>query len=234
MSGQPPSRRPLSVGAVLRFVGSVLVVSGALLLVDVAITVIWQEPVSAFMAARQQDALDEDFRAQVRTYASSVPSPEPGTADPEAAATPRAAGAARAYASRLQRGRAVARITLPTLGDSFIVAEGTDPATLRKGPGHYASSGLPGLRRTVAIAGHRTTYGAPFADLDDLQRGARIDVEMPYGRFTYRVRERRIVAPDAVWVTERGSHRLVLTTCHPPFSAAERLVVVADLVRDGR
>jgi sortase A len=90
------------------------------------------------------------------------------------------------------------------------------------------------MRRPVAVAGHRTTYGAPFADLDELDRGAPILLTMPYGRFTYRVRERRIVEPDAVWVTQRGTDRLVLTTCDPPFSAARRMVVFADLVRTAR
>jgi sortase A len=91
-------------------------------------------------------------------------------------------------------------------------------------------TGLPGLDRTVAVAGHRTTYLAPFADIDQLRRGEPIVLTMPYGRFTYRVQATRIVDPGALWVT-RGRHgRLVLTSCHPPFSAAERIVVFARLV----
>ena len=82
-----------------------------------------------------------------------------------------------------------------------MVAQGTETATLRKGPGHYARTRLPGQRGTVAIAGHRTTYGAPFVDLDDLRRGERIVVTMPYGRFTYRVDGIRIVEPTAWRVT---------------------------------
>jgi sortase A len=78
----------------------------------------------------------------------------------------------------------------------------------------------------------RSTYGAPFADLDELRRGERIIVTMPYGRFTYRVHQRRIVEPTAWWVTQSARHeRLVMTTCHPPLSAAKRLVVSARLSR---
>ncbi len=122
---------------------------------------------------------------------------------------------------------------MPTLGQSYVVAEGTDTATLRTGPGHYAGSGLPGLRKTVALAGHRTTYMAPFADVDELESGDPIVLTMPYGRFTYRVEGSRIVEPSAIWVTRHGSERLVLTTCHPPFSAAQRIVVFARLTGKG-
>jgi sortase A len=137
------------------------------------------------------------------------------------------ARAARAFAARLRAGDAFGRVAMPSLGQSHVVVEGTDTATLRTGPGHYAETGLPGQRRTVALAGHRTTYGAPFADVDELGPGDPIVVTMPYGRFTYEVYESRIVDPTAIWVTERGHDRLVLTSCHPPFSAAERIVVFA-------
>jgi sortase A len=82
----------------------------------------------------------------------------------------------------------------------------------------------------VGIAGHRTTYGAPFRRIDRLRRGDAIRVVMPYGTFTYRVERRRIVAPTAVWVTDRvGYDRLILSACHPLYSAAQRIVVFARL-----
>ena len=102
---------------------------------------------------------------------------------------------------------------MPTLQQSFVVAEGTDAETLRTGPGHYAGTGLPGLRRTVALAGHRTTYLAPFAEIDDLERGDPIVLTMPYGRFTYRVESTRIVDPTAVWVTRA---RTATASCSRP------------------
>ena len=118
---------------------------------------------------------------------------------------------------------------MPTLDRSYVVAEGTDTEMLRTGPGHGTETGLPGMRRTVALVRHRTTYLAPFAEIDELERGDPIVLTMPYGRFTYRVESSRVVDPSALWVTKRGSDRLVLTSCHPPFSAAQRIVVFARL-----
>ena len=113
-----------------------------------------------------------------------------------------------------------------------MIVEGTDGGSLRKGPGHYPETPLPGIRGTVAIAGHRTTYGAPFRDLDKLEVGDTIDVEMPYGHFIYRVEREQIVEPSATWVTRRvGYDRLVLTACHPKYSAAQRIVIFARLKR---
>jgi sortase A len=222
-SGSPHSEPPAGgsrLRAVLRFVGAVLAMSGALLLLDVGVTLIWQEPVSAFLAARDQGTLEQELRAESRRFGQAV------HARPRRTAVARAA---RAFAARLHTGDAFGRVAMPSLGRSYVLAEGTDTATLRTGPGHYEGTGLPGLRRTVALAGHRTTYGAPFGDIDELERGDPIVLTMPYGRFTYRVESRRIVDPSAVWVTERGRDRLVLTSCHPPFSAAQRIVVFARL-----
>ena len=90
----------------------------------------------------------------------------------------------RAARSRATRSAGCAR---PSAGLSAVVVEGNGAGELRRGPGHYPATALPGQRGTVAIAGHRTTYGAPFRHLDDLERGDRIELAMPYGRFTYRV-----------------------------------------------
>ena len=206
----------------LRFVGAVLAMSGLLLLLDVGVTVMWQEPVSAYLASREQNTLERELGEQSRRFGR----PAKVTSDEG----PRTlARAARAFEARLGTGDAFGRVAMPTLQQSFVVAEGTDAETLRTGPGHYPTTGLPGLSRTVALAGHRTTYLAPFAEIDDLERGDPIVLTMPYGRFTYRVESTRIVEPTAVWVTERGTDRLVLTSCHPPFSAAQRIAVFARL-----
>ena len=112
-----------------------------------------------------------------------------------------------------------------------MVVAGTDTADLRLGPGHYPGTPLPGARGTVGVAGHRTTYGAPFRKLDKLGKGDRIEMRMPYGTFVYRVEQRRIVAPTAIWVTRRTSYdRLILSACHPLYSAAQRIVVFARLI----
>jgi sortase A len=113
-----------------------------------------------------------------------------------------------------------------------VVVQGTEGGDLRDGPGHYVNTPLPGEPGTVAIAGHRTTYLAPFRDIDELKHGDPIRVRMPYGDFTYQVERTRIVAPDATWVMRRiGYDRLVLTACHPLYSAAQRIVVFARQVR---
>lgn len=204
--------------------------SGALLLLDVGVTLVWHEPVSAYLASRDQNALERQLRAETHRLGRS--------ADVTSAQAPRdrraLARAAREFATRLDTGDAFGRVAMPTLEQSYVVAEGTASETLKTGPGHYTGTGLPGMRRTVALAGHRTTYLAPFADIDELERGDPIVLTMPYGRFTYRVDSTRIVDPGAVWVTERGSDRLVLTSCHPPFSAAERIVVFAHLATENR
>ena len=138
---------------------------------------------------------------------------------------------ARALRRDVREGDPVGRIRIKRIGVSYVVVEGTDPATLRKGPGHYTQTPLPGLSGTVAIAGHRTTYVAPFRKLNQLRRGDRITVEMPYGRFTYAVQRTKIVSPKALWVIRRQTYdRLVLTACHPLYSAAQRIVVFARLV----
>lgn len=212
----------------LRAFSTVLIVAGVLLLADAGITLAWQEPVSALLARIQQDKL----AGELEEIEAAPPTPVQRRA---LAALPnhrrRVAFLAREARSRAQEGDPIGRIEIPPIGADFVVVQGTDSATLRKGPGHYPDTTFPGLRGTVAIAGHRTTYGAPFRSVDELDRGDRIVLRMPYGRFTYDVQRTRIVPPSAVWVTrDVGYDRLVLSACHPLYSAAERIVVFARLV----
>ena len=126
----------------------------------------------------------------------------------------------------------MAQLLFPTLDRKYYVIEGTKTTDLRKGPGHYPDTALPGQSKTVAIAGHRTTYGAPFRTIDKLRRGDRIDLRMRYGTYVYKVQKTRIVAPSETSVTDNvGYDRLVLTACHPLYSAAQRIVVFARLVK---
>jgi sortase A len=116
------------------------------------------------------------------------------------------------------------------MGADYVVIEGTDEGDLQKGPGHYPTTALPGQGKTVAIAGHRTTYGAPFNKIDAVDVGDEIILEMPYATFVYKVTETDIVDPsDVEIVDDVGRERLVLTACHPLYSAAERYVLFADL-----
>jgi len=204
----------------LRFVSSVLVTTGVLALVDAALTLTWQEPVSAFVASRAQNELADELDQTTQRFARGQKS------RPSAPS----ARVAERYRRGLERGDAVGRIDLTTIGRSFVISQGTDSGTLRRGPGHYADTPLPGGGGTVAVAGHRTTYLAPFRRLDDLERGDLIAVTMPYGRFRYRVEGRRVVSPQEVGVKRPVSYeRLVLTACHPLYSASQRIVVFARL-----
>jgi sortase A len=190
--------------AVLRFVASVMMVSGALLITDAAVTLLWQEPVSAFVAERQQAKLEDALFDPPQRVLRRMP----------------------------LQGDAIARIEIPAIGVSEYVVEGTDTGDLRKGPGHYPDTPLPGEPGTAAIAGHRTTYGAPFRNIDELRRGQRIVVDMPDGRFVYRVERTTIVDDQDVSVLEPvGYRRLMLSACHPLYSAAERVIVFARQVR---
>ncbi len=128
-------------------------------------------------------------------------------------------------------GGPVARLRIPRLEVDAIVVAGTSRAALRKGPGLLEGTVLPGLPGNAVISGHRTTYGAEFNRLDELQSGDEIFVESLMGETLYRVREARIVAPEDVWVAEPTAQgQLTLTTCHPEFSARQRYIIFADLV----
>ena len=199
---------------VVRFAASVMATTGAMLIAIAGVTLLWQEPVSALTAGRAQDRLERDL--------SEIEARPARERDLRAAA--------RRYGAGLQRGEPFGRIEMPSLERSYVLVQGTDAASLRKGPGHYPRTAVPGMGRTVAIAGHRTTYLAPFKTIDRLRRGDRIAIRMPYGRFVYQVSRTRIVEPTDVWVTsDIGREQLVLTACHPLYSAAKRIVVFATL-----
>jgi sortase A len=214
---------------VARFVAAVLITSGILLLVDAAVTVAWQEPISALIADREQADLRGQLKLLERLSASDQRALTSLRDD-----TPRQLAALAAKASgRARSGHALGRLQMPTLRRSYVFVQGTSGGSLRRGPGHYSGTPLPGEPGTVAIAGHRTTYLAPFRTIDQLQPGDPLVLEMPYGVFTYRVQETRIVKPSAVWVTRStGYPRLVLTACHPLYSAANRIVVFAKLSKE--
>jgi sortase A len=136
------------------------------------------------------------------------------------------------FERRLEVGEPIGRIRIAAIDADYVVVQGTEEADLKRGPGHYPDTALPGQGRTVAIAGHRTTYGAPFNQIDKVDAGDQVILEMPYGAFTYEVTETRIVDPDQTGIVRDVGHdRLVLTSCHPLYSAAERYAVIADLER---
>jgi len=136
--------------------------------------------------------------------------------------------------SRPETGAAFALIRIPKierLQNGWNVVEGVSTADLRNGAGHMPDTALPGQPGNAVIAGHRTTWGMPFHELDTLDPGDRIEVDTALGTHVYSVREIHIVRPSEIWVADpREGAWLTLTTCHPKFSARERYVVVAELV----
>ena len=138
----------------------------------------------------------------------------------------------RADGGRTAQGARLGTLSIPRIGLVTPWYEGTKTRTLAKGPGHYEETRMPGELGTVAIAGHRVTYRRPFFRLNEVRKGDRITIATRRGRFRYRVFAMKIVRPEDVWVLMqvRRSERLVLTACHPPRSAAKRLVVFARRV----
>jgi sortase A len=204
-----------------------LVTAGFVLLVDAGITIAWKEPLSAvYSKFRQSAATDELDRAR-RDFLEDPEVLEIGrTRDLERQTEQLAA----VYGRRLGEGDPFGRIEVPSVNIDYVVVQGTDTATLQQGPGHYPTTALPGEGKTIAVAGHRTTYGAPFNRIDDIEPGDSITLEMPYATFTYEVTEERIVDPKDVGVVDDiGVEQLVLTACHPLYSAAQRYVIFAEL-----
>jgi sortase A len=220
------TRKRNIVRPVAHFLAHVLIVSGLLMLVDAGLTLTWQEPVSAFIAAREQDSLADQLDdapavlAPVRREVAKEPDPRK-----------KVRRLAEAWREHVHTGDAIGRIDFPTLDRKYVIAQGTDTSTLRKGPGHYPKTPFPGEGGTVAIAGHRTTYLAPFRTIDQLKPGQLIILDMPYAHLTYAVEKTQIVLPTALWVTDRvpGPERLVLSACHPLYSASHRIIAFARL-----
>jgi sortase A len=220
----PWSRRAVRALAVL------LIVAGALALIDAGITLVWEEPFSALYARLRQDHLSG---ALARVERAAPTAGEERTLVDLADVRRRVAFLAGGLEGRTKEGSAVGRIKIPRIGADFVIVKGTSTSDLAGGPGIYGETVFPGMAGTTAIAGHRTTYLAPFRHIDQLHRGSRILVNMPYAHFTYTVIGKRVVAPTNVGaaVGNVGYSRLVLSACTPLYSAAKRLLVYARLTR---
>jgi sortase A len=212
----------------LRSLSTALIVSGCLMLLDAGLTLVWQEPVSAVYAKIRQGQLGDDLAKLEQAKPDAL---DLAALQKLATEKQRMAFSARALRAKLKPGDAAGRIKIPRIKANYVVVNGTDAASLRKGPGIYDDVPYPGMPGTTAIAGHRTTYLAPFRKINELKKGDEIEVEMPYGLFTYEVEKTRIVKPTALWVINRVDHdRLVLSACHPLYSAAKRFIVFARLI----
>ena len=227
----------MTLARVLGGIGRTLIAAGVLLLAFVAYQ-LWG---TGLHTARAQADLEQEFEQQLaerQTTTTTTPTPsssttttvpiEEGPADPDGLPLPQAGGP-------------VGRIVIERIGVDFIFVEGVDLTYLRDGPGHFPTTPFPGQPGNAALAGHRTTYQAPFNRIDELQPGDPIEVTTLQGTFRYEVLPQGeegqdpsghyIVAPTALEILDdKGDDRLTLMACHPKYSAAERIVVEAVMV----
>lgn len=231
-------RLPRVVPGWRRRLAIVMAVAGTLLLAEAAVTLAWKEPVTAYLASRTQDDLNrqlDDLGTQKVALGASEQKSLASIRNADARTKKRMAILAARLDESVADGEALGRIQVGKIGIDYVFVQGTDGASLRKGPGHYqGETVLPGQEGVVGIAGHRTTYEAPFREVDSLAAGDRITLRMPYGVFTYEVTGHRIVPADyqESFTTKQAGdgQRLVLSACHPLYSSAERILVDAKLV----
>jgi sortase A len=216
------------VSRAARILSTALITAGLVVLLDVGMTLAWKEPVSSVYGWWQQRQLSDDLDELEARY--------PTAADLAAIrgiplSAERAAILARRFHKQIHEGEAIGRFKAKRLNDlSVVMVEGTDTASLQTGPGHYPDTPLPGQRGTVGVAGHRTTYLAPFRHINDFKYGDLVLIEMPYATFHFHVQGHRIVDPGDVGIVRKvGYDRLVLTACHPLYSAAKRYAVFLKL-----
>jgi sortase A len=209
----------------LGWLGTLMIVAGALTLAWAVLVWRWQDPFTAAYTHWQQNKLASQFERKISEFT-------PDTQGKSLAATRIAiAHEASRYRKSLRPGEAIGRITIGAIGLKIILVQGTDHESLKKGPGHYIGSRLPGQGELVYVAGHRTTYLAPFSHLDALKAGDFVTVDLPYATFKYVVTRHRVVAANDVAVLRSPGHEvLILQACHPRFFATHRYLVYAKPV----
>lgn len=229
--GGPRGRAPATLA--LRFAGWGLIAAGAAIVLYLVYSLLFT---SLQTNAAQAELLEEWEHSVAPVVEPLEPGPQDappvrGRAERPPADDARDLGAAVALLEFVRPGGD----ERPVSDEPLLVVPGTDRQALRQGPGHYGDTAMPGQPGNFAVAGHRTTYGAPFFHLDALQPGDEVHVTDQDGvTHVYTVLEQRVVPPDAAWVLgedplERDAALLTLTTCHPRFSARERLIVFAEL-----
>jgi sortase A len=217
---------------VIRRISTLVIVAGVGLLAWTGTVYVWKDPFTTAYTAFEQRRLESSLE---RTFDEWRPVAPPPTNRPTATPKPKPEPTrddvrreANAYRAATGSGDAVARLEIPRLDLDVVVVNGTDTGSLRRGPGRHLDSWMPGAGELVYIAGHRTTYGAPFSEINELNRGDKIFVELPYATIEYRVTEERIVDSHELSVLKsRGREELVLQACHPRFFASERYLVYA-------
>ncbi len=208
-----------------------MIAAGVLILLFVAYQ-LWG---TSLQTARAQDDLEaelDDLLAEAEAGAATSTTATDGAPPPAPEATPTSIvpGTVAGGATRPAEGDAAGRIEIPRIAVDDVFVSGVSVRDLKRGPGHYRDTPLPGEAGNAAIAGHRTTYGAPFNRIEELEPGDEILTTTVQGRFVYTVRETFIVRPDQSEVlAPTTTNQLTLTSCHPKYSARQRIIVVADL-----
>ena len=209
---------------VLRTLGTVLIIAGLGMLAWAFAVWRWEDPFTSLYTAHEQRGLSSGLDERFASYAPVV---EPGSPGP-----PDYAAEARRYRKGTDTGEGIGRIDVPRLGVRMVLVYGTDTDSLKRGPGLDPRTFFPGQNRLVYIAGHRTTYAAPFSKIESLRRGDLIHVELPYGTFTYTVTGSRIVAADDLSVLKSKRYeQIALQACHPRFFASHRWITYGRLTK---
>ena len=214
----------------MRITGAVLVGAGVLGLAWALLVWQWQDPITALYTTYEQHQLSESFDKTFASYhVPALPVATSSHKPVDLKAEQRAIELESArYRKTLKVGQALGRLNVPRLGLSIIVVTGTNESSLEKGPGWYTGTKLPGEGQLIYIAGHRTTYLAPFAHIDALQHGDPVKLVLPYATFLYRVTGHVIVqANDVARLKSRGYEQVALQACHPRFFATHRYIVYA-------
>ncbi len=210
-----------------RISGIFLAAVGALALVWVVVVWRWQDPFTGLYTRWEQHKLAQQLQREFTDH----PGPRFVRSESLAAEARAIESAAARFRHSAGVGQAIGRIVIPRLGLNMVLVNGTDEASLERGPGRDLRSYMPGQSRLVYVAGHRTTFLAPFAQINEIQPGDRITLEMPYGDFVYRAFRHVIVRADDLAVLRSPRHELLaLQACHPRFFATHRYIVYGRLV----
>lgn len=212
--------------------GTLLLVVGLGLLAWAATVYLWKDPFTTAYTAYEQRRLEASLDRRFDSWQPKAKPVKPAKPAKPAPTTPArlpdVRREARQYRLASDEGDAIVRMRIPRLNLDAVVVNGTSTADLRRGPGRHLETFMTGERELVYIAGHRTTYGAPFADIDALKAGDTVLLELPYASFEYVVTRHRIVDDNDLSVLESQNHeQLVLQACHPRFLASERYLVYA-------
>ena len=212
----------------VRRVGTLLIVGGAGLLLWALVVWQWQDPLTALYTKYKQHQL----ASQYSKHAADFSMLRPASGASLAGMRREIADEAARYRATSKRGEAIGRIKVRRLALNMILVNGTDHDSLVKGPGRDLRTFMPGQGQLIYIAGHRTTYLAPFSHIDSLRRGDRVTLEMPYATFVYRVVRHRIVpSNDLAVLQSHGREVVILQACHPRFFATHRYLAYARPVR---